>query len=181
MLAQRSHDATRIVVHTILRSVAELHASPHCGGFCRVDRPRLRQTAGYVPFGYPYGAVQRTGAHLFGRDLALICERFRVKALKNPGEPGKYAPFTLQTGELIMTSKGPFEGVIVPQNIVQEKIPDYTVIRGSLVVTSMPGALSNPLVVTYDARNDPTGPDSVLYYRAAFRRDDRVYSVEDRR
>lgn len=115
-----------------------------------------------------------------GSGGTLITERFKARALKNPGTGSGYAPFVLQAQELVMAGKGPFEGVIVPGNIVQERVSDYTVIRGSLAVGSLPGSLANPLVVQYDPRNDPTTPEATQYYRAHFRRDARAYELEDR-
>lgn len=115
-----------------------------------------------------------------GSGGTLITERFKARALKNPGTGSGYAPLVLQAQELVMAGKGPFEGVIVPGNIVQERVSDYTVIRGSLAVGSLPGSLANPLVVQYDPRNDPTAPDATQYYRAHFRRDARAYELEDR-
>ena len=56
---------------------------------------------------------------------------------------------------------------------------DYTVIRGSLASAGMPASLTNPLVVQYDPRNDPTAQSATLYWRAAFRRDQRQYDLED--
>lgn len=115
-----------------------------------------------------------------GSGGTLIVERFKATALKNAGEGSGYAPFVLQAQELVMAGKGPFEGVIVPGVILQERVSDYSVIRGSLAVSGMPASLSNPLVVQYDPRNDPTTADATRYYRAHFRRDPRAYDLEDR-
>ena len=115
-----------------------------------------------------------------GSGGTLITERFKATALKNPGTGSGYAPFVLQAQELVMAGKGPFEGVIVPGTILQERVQDYTVIRGSLAVGGMPGSLANPLIVQYDPRNDPTAPDATRFYRAHFRRDTRAYELEDR-
>lgn len=110
----------------------------------------------------------------------LSCELFRAKAIKNGGQDAAFAPFVLEAQQLVMTGKGPYECVFVGGSIAQDKVNDYTVLRGSVATAGVRTELTNPLVIAYDPRSDPTSKVAHLYYRLAFNNGPRVYDLEDR-
>jgi hypothetical protein len=109
----------------------------------------------------------------------LSTTRVRAKSLVNGGEGADYAPLVIDA-ELEMTGKGPFECIFVGHKISQDKVKDYTVLRGSVALPPMNTDLQKPLVIAYDPRNDPTGKSAQLYYRLGFSTGPRTYELEDR-
>lgn len=95
---------------------------------------------------------------------------FRCKGLLNAGLRDAFAPLVIKTAQLILVGRGPFEAVFVPGSVKQESVTNYSVVKGSLALTSLPGGsdLVRPLIVSYDPRLDPTADSNSLYYRIGF-------------
>lgn len=91
----------------------------------------------------------------------------RARGLTNPGEGDRYAPIRVVTEELILDGPGPYEGIFVTRKVSQEQKPGSAVIRGNLVLRGDVSALSHPLILVYDLRNDPTAEGAPAFYRLA--------------
>lgn len=110
----------------------------------------------------------------------LECERFESAGIANPGQGDSFAPFVLRTRELVLAGKGPYEALISARTIRQEDIRTYSVIRGALYMDEPQLDNRFPLVVSWDPRLDPTGPDAALYYRLAYQPGSRGYDLLER-
>jgi hypothetical protein len=106
------------------------------------------------------------------RAVSLACP-----GILNPGEPETFAPICVRVGELVMTGKGPYEAVLRPQHVRIETDVEHVVIKGSLVVDTIPDALPVPLVVAWDPRLDPTGEATPSHYRVSHERQRKVYQA----
>lgn len=110
----------------------------------------------------------------------LECERFEAGGISNPGQGDSFAPFVLRTKELVLAGKGPYEALVSARSIRQEDIRAYSVIRGALFLDEPLLENRFPLVVSWDPRLDPTGPDAALYYRLAYQPGARGYDLLER-
>ena len=103
----------------------------------------------------------------------LEVDRLELPALINSGDAGGYGPLVVRVRELVLTGDGPFEACFAADQVVYDRgsPPEPsaplrpTLIRGSLVVSTLPRAPAGPIMIQWDPRNDPTGIRAPLYYR----------------
>lgn len=115
-----------------------------------------------------------------GSGGVLEVERFEAGAILNPGQGEGFAPFVLRARELVLSGKGPYEALVATSQVRQEDIRTYAVIRGALFLEEPVLDLRFPLVVSYDPRLDPTGPEAALHYRVAYQPGPRGYDLLER-
>lgn len=111
-----------------------------------------------------------------GSGGVLEVPRLACPGLVNADGAG-FAPLSVHTPELVLKARGPYEAAFSVTRVTNES-PDYAVIRGALNTPNVPANLPRPLVVAWDPRLDPTGPQAHFAYRVHAFAVPRVVEVE---
>lgn len=100
------------------------------------------------------------------RGGVLKVEELEVSGMTNSGTGPEFEPLQVRTSSLVIRGAEPVEGAFSTPAVTTTGTGTNAFLRGSLVAQGPAHlAASKPLVLMYDPRMDPTGPEAAAHYR----------------